>query len=129
VDVKGHDSGPVAILDGGINHLLRPALLGGEQRLAVLASDGLRAMVHTTVAGPLCTGLDVLATGAMLPRPRVGDLIAVLDAGAYGFTESMPFFLSHPTAAEVAVKDGRAQLIRPRMFPAELLDRQTNPDW
>jgi diaminopimelate decarboxylase len=129
VDVKGHDSGPVAILDGGINHVLRPALLGGEQRLAVLASDGLRAMVHATVAGPLCTGLDVFTTGAMLPRPRVGDLIAVLDAGAYGFTESMPFFLSHPTAVEVAVKGGRAQLIRPRMFPAELLDRQTNPDW
>lgn len=129
VDVKGHDSAPVAILDGGINHLLRPALVGSEQRLAVLASDGLRAMVKTTVAGPLCTGLDVFTIGAMLPRPRVGDLIAVLDAGAYGFTESMPFFLSHPTAAEVAVKDGRARLIRPRIAPSELLERQIDPTW
>jgi diaminopimelate decarboxylase len=129
VDVKGHDSAPVAILDGGINHVLRPALIGSEQRLAVLASDGLRAMVKTTVAGPLCTGLDVFTTGAMLPRPRVGDLVAVLDAGAYGFTESMPFFLSHPTAAEVAVKGGRARLIRPRIAPSELLERQENPDW
>jgi hypothetical protein len=50
--------------------------------------------------------LDVFTTGAMLPRPRVGDLVAVLDAGAYGFTESMPLFLSHPTAAEVAVHNG-----------------------
>ena len=127
--MKGHDSAPVAILDGGINHVLRPALIGSEQRLAVLASDGLRAMVKTTVAGPLCTGLDVFTTGAMLPRPRVGDLVAVLDAGAYGFTESMPFFLSHPTAAEVAVKAGRATLIRPRITPSELLERQKNPDW
>jgi len=129
VDVKGPDSAPVAILDGGINHVLRPALVQSEHRLAILATDGLRAMVRTTVAGPLCTGIDVFTTGTMLPRPRVGDLVAVLDTGAYGFTEAMPLFLSHPSAAEVAVKSGRAQLIRPRVAPAELLDRQINPDW
>ena len=129
VDVKGPDSAPVAILDGGINHLVRPALVRSEHRLAILAVDTVRALVRTTVAGPLCTGLDVFTAEATLPRPRVGDLVAVLDAGAYGFTESMPFFLSHPSAAEVAVNDGRAQLVRPRVMPAELLDRQLNPDW
>jgi len=129
VDVKGPDSAPVAILDGGINHFVRPALVRSEHRLAVFATDAVRALVRTTVAGPLCTGLDVFTTDAMLPRPHVGDLIAVLDAGAYGFTESMPLFLSHPTAAEVAVSGGRAQLIRPRMTPTEFLDRQINPDW
>jgi diaminopimelate decarboxylase len=129
VDVKGPESAPVAILDGGINHVLRPALVQSEHRLAVLTTDAVRALVRTTVAGPLCTGIDVFTTGAMLPRPRVGDLVAVLDVGAYGFTESMPFFLSHPTAAEVAVRAGRASLIRPRITPAELLDRQIDPDW
>jgi diaminopimelate decarboxylase len=129
VDVKGPDSAPVAILDGGINHLVRPALVRSEHRLAVLSTDAVRALVRTTVAGPLCTGLDVFTTGAMLPRPRVGDLVALLDAGAYGFTESMPLFLSHATAAEVAVRNGRAQLIRPRITPAELLNRQISPDW
>ena len=39
-------------------------------------------------------------------RPTSGDLVAVLDVGAYGFTESMPFFLSHPMPAEVVVRDG-----------------------
>ena len=129
VDVKGPDAAPVAILDGGVNHLVRPALVRSEHRLAVLSTDPVRALVRTTVAGPLCTGLDVFTTGAMLPRPRVGALVAVLDAGAYGFTESMPYFLSHPSAAEVAAKGGRAQLIRPRVLPVELLDRQLNPDW
>jgi diaminopimelate decarboxylase len=129
VDVKGSDAAPVAILDGGINHLVRPALVQSEHRLVVLATDAVRALVHTTVAGPLCTGLDVFTVEAMLARPRVGDLVAVLDAGAYGFTESMPFFLSHPTAAEVAVRRGDARLIRPRIQPAELLDRQLVPDW
>jgi diaminopimelate decarboxylase len=129
VDVKGRDAAPVAILDGGINHALRPALVRTEHRLAVLAADTVRAMVQTTVAGPLCTGLDVFAIEAMLPRPRVGDLVAMLDVGAYGFTEAMPLFLSHPWPAEVAVLGGRARLIRPRIAPAELLDRQISPDW
>jgi diaminopimelate decarboxylase len=130
VDVKGSDDAPVAILDGGINHAVRPALVRQEQRLAVLAPDaGSRRRVTTTVAGPLCTGLDVFSTHAMLPQPKVGDLVALLDAGAYGFTESMPFFLSHPTAAEVAVRGGQARLIRPRLTPTELLDRQISPRW
>ena len=41
----------------------------------------------------------------------------------------MPLFLSHPTPAEVAVRGGRASLIRPRIEPTEFLDRQTDPDW
>jgi hypothetical protein len=53
----------------------------------------------------------------------------VLDAGAYGYTESMPFFLSHPVPAEVAIRDGRAALIRPRLEPAEWLERQLLPRW
>jgi diaminopimelate decarboxylase len=129
VDVKGPDAAPVAILDGGINHAVRPALVRSEHRLAVLAAGGVRAMVRTTIAGPLCTGIDVFAIEAMLPRPRVGDLVAMLDLGAYGFTESMPLFLSHAWPAEVAVKGGRARLIRPRLLPAEFLDRQLSPDW
>jgi diaminopimelate decarboxylase len=77
----------------------------------------------------LCTGLDVFALHVEMPRPRVGDLIAMLDAGAYGFTESMPFFLSHPTPAEVAVRGGQARLIRPRLTPRELLEHQIAPRW
>ena len=81
-----------------------------------------------TVAGPLCSGLDVLATGAAMAPPSVGDLIAVLDVGAYGFTESMPYFLSHPIPAEVVARDGRAELVRPRLEPATWLDAQLVPD-
>ena len=61
--------------------------------------------------------------------PEVGDLVAILDVGAYGFTESMPFFLSHPIPAEVAVRGGQATLIRPRQDPGEWLDRQVLPTW
>ena len=81
-------------------------------------------MQQVSVVGPLCTGLDRFAVNAWLPRPAVGELVAVLDAGAYGFSESMPLFLSHPTPAEVAIQAGRARLIRPRIDAAEILDRQ-----
>jgi diaminopimelate decarboxylase len=130
VDVKGSPGAPVAILDGGINHALRPALVRQEQRLALLAGDAeSRDRVPVLVAGPLCTGIDVFAKAVQLPRPQVGDLVALLDAGAYGFTESMPLFLSHGAPAEVAIMAGHARLIRPRMTAEEFLDRQISPDW
>ena len=92
------------------------------------ASPSTRRPIPVTVAGPLCSGLDVLATGAAMAPPSVGDLMAVLDVGAYGFTESMPYFLSHPIPAEVVARDGRAELIRPRLEPATWLDAQLVPD-
>jgi diaminopimelate decarboxylase len=103
-------------------HRLR--LLGTVVEAAGSTDDGLLA-----VAGPLCTGLDVLSPEASLPGARVGDLIAVLDAGAYGFTESMPLFLSRTMPAEVAIRGGVAELIRPRIEPREFLDRQRLPGW
>jgi diaminopimelate decarboxylase len=130
VDVKAVGGAVVAITDGGIHHLLRPALVGQAHRL-LLYSDrrpsGRSSPV--CVAGPLCSGLDVLDPNAILPRPEPGDVIAVLDAGAYGFTEAMPFFLSHPTPAEVAVKDGRAELIRAPITAADVLRQQRQPLW
>ncbi len=130
VDRKRVGEGDVAILDGGVHHLLRPALVGQEHRVRVLGPRGRGPRAWpVTIAGPLCSGLDVLAANAALPVPEPGDLVAVLDAGAYGFTESMPFFLSHPIPAEVAVRGGRAAVIRPRMDPAEWLDRQVIPGW
>lgn len=130
VDRKRVGEDELVILDGGVHHLLRPVLVGQEHRIRVLGARGRGGRAWpVTVAGPLCSGLDILAASAALPLPDVGDLVAVLDAGAYGFTESMPLFLSHPIPAEVAIRRGRAELIRPRQEPAEWLDRQRVPAW
>jgi diaminopimelate decarboxylase len=131
VDRKTVDGAAVVILDGGVHHVLRPALVGQEHRIRALGGrgDGGGRMVPVTVAGPLCSGLDVFSQAAVMTPPEVGDLVAVLDVGAYGFTESMPLFLSHPIPAEVAVHGGRAELIRPRQDPGEWLDRQIAPTW
>ena len=127
VDRKTVDGSVVVILDGGVHHVLRPALVGQEHRIRAFGGGGAGRMVPVTVAGPLCSGLDVFSQGAVMAPPDVGDLVAVLDVGAYGFTESMPLFLSHPIPAEVAVRDGRAAVIRPRQDPGEWLDRQVMP--
>jgi diaminopimelate decarboxylase len=127
VDVKTVNGTVTAILDGGVHHVLRPALVGREHRVRLMTASSRRAG-PVTIAGPLCSGLDILASDSMMPTPAVGDLVAVLDVGAYGFTESMPLFLSHPIPAEVIVRGGRAALIRPRLDPGEWLDRQLVPD-
>lgn len=108
----------MVIVDGGIHHLLRPALVGEAQRIVGVGEAARRdERVASSVVGPLCTGLDMLAAEVELPAPRTGDLLAVLDTGAYGFTESMPLFLSHPIPAEVAVSGGVARVARLRQEP------------
>ena len=129
VDRKTVDGSIVVILDGGVHHVLRPALVGQEHRIRSLGTHveppGNGRLVPVTVAGPLCSGLDVFSQAAVMSPPEVGDLLAILDVGAYGFTESMPLFLSHPIPAEVAVHRGQAALIRPRVDPRRWLAEQT----
>jgi diaminopimelate decarboxylase len=131
IDRKTVEGRDVVILDGGIHHVLRPALVGQEHRVRRLGGtgDGTRRFMPVTIAGPLCSGLDVLATETMLVVPEPGDLVAVLDVGAYGFTEAMPFFLSHPIPAEVAIRAGEAAILRPRLEPEAWLGWQTIPSW
>ena len=133
VDRKTVDGSIVVILDGGVHHLLRPALVGQEHRIRAFGArqdlPGNGRLQPVTVAGPLCSGLDVFSQAAVMSPPEVGDLMAVLDVGAYGFTESMPLFLSHPVPAEIAVRDGQAALIRPRVDPRRWLDEQVVPVW
>jgi diaminopimelate decarboxylase len=125
--VAGHH---VVIVDGGIHHLVRPALVGQEHRLRVLTgSASTRTAANAqrfpvTVAGPLCSGLDVFAQAAVMALPDPGDLVAILDVGAYGATESMPFFLSHPLPPEIALRGGAAWVARPRVEPEAWLGWQ-----
>jgi diaminopimelate decarboxylase len=119
VRTKEREGRLIAVTDGGIHHLLRPRLVGQDHRVVpVGAAAGRAGLGPTDVVGPLCTGLDHLSLGVPLPPVRPGDLLAVLDAGAYGFTESMPFFLSHPIPAEVVVDGDRVSVSRTRVEPA-----------
>jgi len=89
-----------AILEGGINHLIRP-LLTGEPFPVKAVGKGGGAVPHT-LAGPLCTSLDRLGE-VRLPELESGDLLAFGTTGAYGLNEGMTHFLSHPVPPEAWV--------------------------
>jgi diaminopimelate decarboxylase len=128
VDRKRGECGEIVILDGGIHHALRPALVGQPHRVILLGPEQTAAAVGpVTIAGPLCSGLDVIVADVSMALPMPGDLLAILDLGAYGFTESMPLFLSHPIPAEIAIRDGTAAMLRPRLEPHTWLDLQMLP--
>jgi diaminopimelate decarboxylase len=119
VRTKQRQGHAIAVTDGGIHHLLRPRLVDHDQRVRAVGPSADRpADALVDVVGPLCTGLDILASVVTAPAPRSGDLYAVLDAGAYGYSESMPFFLSHPIPAEVLVDGGSVSVSRERIEPA-----------
>jgi len=122
------------LVDGGIHHFLRPVLIGSPHRVRLVpgkiggrprpSSHSQKSLI---VAGPLCTSLDVLHPAARLPLPERGDLLAFENAGAYGYTESMPLFLSHEWPAEVGVRKGRLALLRRPPRVADLQARQKTP--
>ena len=89
-----------AILEGGINHLIRPLLTG--EPFPVRAVGKGEGTVPYTLAGPLCTSLDRLGD-VPLPELTPGDLLAFGSTGAYGLNEGMTHFLSHPVPPEVWV--------------------------
>jgi diaminopimelate decarboxylase len=102
IRVKESRGARFAILEGGLNHLLRPALTG--QPFPVRAVGKAGPLHRTILAGPLCTSLDRLGE-VDLPDLAPGDLLAFGMVGAYGFTEAMTHFLSHPVAPEIWVAD------------------------
>lgn len=100
VRVKESRGETFAILEGGINHLLRPLLTGEPFPVRRVGGGG--PTRPYTLAGPLCTSLDRLGK-VDLPELEPGDLLAFGMAGAYGYTEGMTHFLSHLEPKEIWV--------------------------
>ena len=110
--VKGGHEKTFVVVDAGMNDLLRPALYDAFHRVEPVRPRG-RATELVDVVGPVCETSDFLARRRELERPEPGDLLAVRDAGAYGFAMSSNYNM-RPRAAEVLVEDGRVRLIRRR---------------
>jgi diaminopimelate decarboxylase len=95
------------IADGGMHHHLAASGNFGQvvrRNYPVAIASRLRADAPretATIVGPLCTPLDILAAQADLPRAEPGDLVAVLQSGAYGASASPADFLGHPAALEM----------------------------
>jgi len=115
-------------VDAGFNTLIRPAMYGSYHLIVVANRLDSEEEEIYDVAGPVCESGDLLARDRRLPKIREGDLLAVLNAGAYGFSMSSQYN-SRPRCAEVLVKDGEYALVRRRETFESLLAGQEIPSW
>ena len=112
--------------DGGFHVLLRPILYGAYHEAAVANKMDLEPVETVDIVGNVCESGDVLAKDRHLPKIEAGDIIAFLDAGAYGIIMASQYN-SRPMPAEVLVKDGKYDLTRERETFDDLLDKQSVP--
>jgi diaminopimelate decarboxylase len=117
--VKKNGSKTFVITDAGMNDLIRPALYQAyHEILPVTPRPGRKRLVD--VVGPVCETGDFFARDRLLPELRSGDLVAILDAGAYGISLSSNYN-SRPRPAEVLVTGKSMKLIRRRETMEDLL--------
>ncbi len=107
-------------VDAGFNTLLRHAMYGSYHEIRKIG-DG-SGKEEVTIAGPLCESGDIFGT-RNLPVLKEGDLLAIGNAGAYGFSMSSRYN-SRPLPAEVSIENGKARLTRRREGLKELLETQ-----
>ncbi len=108
------------ITDAGMNDLIRPSLYGSHHEIVpVLAQGGAPETVD--VVGPVCESGDFFARNRELPPVAPGDLLAILDAGAYGLSLSSNYN-TRPRPAEVLVEGRHARQIRRRETMKDLLE-------
>ena len=119
LNVKQNGRKTFVITDAAMNDLIRPALYQAyHQILPVKPRPGRARTVD--VVGPVCETGDFFARDRKLAPVEPGDLVALLDAGAYGMAQSSNYN-SRPRAAEVLVEGMEARLIRRRETIADLL--------
>jgi len=115
-------------VDAGFNLLARPVMYGAYHGIVAAGKAEEPATEKWTIAGPICESGDLLAEDRMLPTLAAGDLIAVLDVGAYGFAMSSQYN-SRPRCAEVLVNGERKCLIRRAEEIDDLTATMQRPPW
>lgn len=101
------------VVDAAMNDLARPALYDAHHPIWPVRRRGAAGRYVADVVGPVCESGDYLAKARPLARPRAGDLLAVMAAGAYGFSMSSQYN-ARPRAAEILVQGRRWWVVRER---------------
>lgn len=125
VDVKPQDEERCfVVLDSGMSELLRPALYGAYHRIEPLEPRPGRPVV-CDVVGPICETGDVVGAARSMPRPEVGDLVAIFDTGAYGSAMASNYN-RHPLPAEVLIDQRDAwRIVRRRQTSDDMVALET----
>jgi diaminopimelate decarboxylase len=118
--LKRNGSKRFIVTDAAMNDLLRPSLYKAHHEIvpAIQRDNGERGIFD--VVGPVCETGDFFARDRELPEVAEGELLAILDAGAYGMALSSNYN-SRPRPAEVLVKGRSAKLVRKRETISDLL--------
>ncbi len=134
---RGEQSGSkkFAIVDAGMNDLIRPALYQSYHEIvpckASAAADADPSMSKSEkidIVGPVCESGDFFAVDREMPAINEGDLLAIMSAGAYGFVMASNYN-SRPLSAEVIVRGDKFALIRKRQTWQDLVREEVDADW
>lgn len=114
------------IIDAGMNDLIRPALYQGYHEI-VPVQQHLNDEITADVVGPICESGDFQAQNRVMADVQAGELLAILSAGAYGFSMSSNYN-SRPMAAEILVDNDEWYLIRKRQSWSDLIAGESIPE-
>jgi diaminopimelate decarboxylase len=115
------------IVDAGMNDLIRPSLYGSYHDLQPVDKKERETRV-IDIVGPICESSDFIARDRNLPEMQPGEYLAVMSAGAYGFSMASNYN-SRARAPEVLVKDNRFYVTRERESWEDLIRGETIPDF
>ncbi|MCC7551318.1 MAG: diaminopimelate decarboxylase, partial [Methanobacterium sp.] len=113
-------------VDAGFNTLLRPTMYGSYHHILVADKPEASPTQKIDVAGNVCESGDLFARDRPLPDIEEGDVLAIMNAGAYAFSMASQYN-SRPRPAEVMINDGQVDVIRERETFADLLSKQNLP--
>jgi diaminopimelate decarboxylase len=117
-----------ANVDAGFNLLVRPVMYDAYHEVIVANKADRDLTAEYTVTGPICETGDILATDRKLPELIAGDIIAVLDTGAYGFAMSSQYNF-RPRCPEVLIRGSETALMRRGETVGDLMATFEHPPW
>jgi diaminopimelate decarboxylase len=120
VYVKQNNSKRFAVVDAAMNDLIRPSLYAAHHDIVPVEHPRKIKTSHYDVVGPICETGDFFARERELPMLGEGDLVAILDAGAYGMSIASNYN-TRPRAAEVLVDGSKVRVIRKRETFVQLI--------
>jgi diaminopimelate decarboxylase len=118
--VKKNGSKTFVITDAGMNDLIRPALYHAHHEIIPVKHPAGKSTITADIVGPVCESGDFFARDRVLPTVKPGDLVVLLDAGAYGMSLTSNYN-SRPRPAEVLVEGAETRIIRRRETMRDLL--------
>ena len=124
---KSNEEKKFTVVDAAMNDLARPSLYGSYHSIKPVKTDSAE-IINMDIVGPICESGDFLAKNREMPSVKQGDLIAVMSAGAYGFSMSSTYN-SRPRVAEVMVKGNEYYIIRERETYEDLVKGEFIPDF